>query len=315
MAALYHAGHDVRVLARDPARVPRALDPHVVTAEVVVGDMTDQAAVTAAVGGCDAVIHAAGEIGVDSGTGPATSVNLEGARTVIAAALDAGADPVVYTSSITAYLPTDDAILTPDSALARSDSSYGASKVAVEDLVRDWQTQAAPVTSVVLGGVYGPICPHLNGSYAAILGALDSMMLVPPGGLGVIDVRDVAAILAAAVEPGRGPRRYLAGGHYLTWGQWTQALSDAVGREVVQQAVSADELLELGRSFDRLRADGRGSVPLSEEAAKIMLSGVPTDDRATLSDLGCTYRPHTETFVDTVRYLRATERLPARPAT
>jgi nucleoside-diphosphate-sugar epimerase len=291
------------------------LEPHGVTGEVVVGDMTDRAAVTAAVGGCNAVIHAAGEIGVDSGTGPATSVNLDGARTVIAAALDAGADPVVYTSSITAYLPTDDATITPDSALAHAGSSYGASKVAVEDLVRDWQAQGAPVTSVVLGGVYGPTCPHLNGSFAAILGALESMMLVPPGGLGVIDVRDVAAILTAAVEPGRGARHYLAGGHYLTWAQWTQTLSDAAGREVAQQAVSADELLELGRSFDRLRAEGGASVPLSEEAAKIMVSGVPTDDRATLADLGCTYRTSAETFVDTVRYLRSTGRLPGEPGT
>src|SRR5580693_8553566 len=86
-AALCHAGHEVRVLARDPSRVSPALDPHGVTAEIVVGDMTDGTAVGAAIAGCDAVIHAAGEIGVDSGTGPVTSVNLDGARTVIACAL------------------------------------------------------------------------------------------------------------------------------------------------------------------------------------------------------------------------------------
>jgi dihydroflavonol-4-reductase len=312
-AALCHAGHEVRVLARNPSRVSPALNPHGVTAEIVVGDMTDSAAVGSAVAGCDAVIHAAGEIGVDSGTGPVASVNLDGARTVIACALDAGADPVVYTSSVTAYLPTDDDILTAESALVSSGSSYGASKVAVEHLVREWQAQGAPVTSIVLGGVYGPICPHLNGSFAAILGALESMMLVPPGGLGVIDVRDVAALLTAAVEPGRGARRYLAGGHFLTWTEWTRALSEAAGREVAQQAVSADELLDLGRTCDRMRAEGKGSLPLSEEAAIIMLSGVPTDDSATLADLGCAYRDYIETFADTVRYLHSIGRLPNEP--
>ena len=40
-----------------------------------------------------------------------------------------------------------------------------------------------------------------------------------------------------------------------------------------------------------------------------MTSGVPTDDRATLDDLGCRYRPLVETFTDTVDYLRSIGRL------
>jgi hypothetical protein len=134
-------------------------------------------------------------------------------------------------------------------------------------------------------------------------------MLVPPGGLGVVDVRDLATMLTRAVEPGRGPRRYLAGGQYVTWSQWTQALGDAAGVDVAHHEVTVAEMIDLGRQFDRQRAEGKGSVPLSEEAAIIMTSGVPTDDEATLVDLGCRYRPLAETFRDTVGYLRAMGRL------
>ncbi len=312
VAALRRDGHDVRILVRDPRRIPAALDPHGVHATVVQGDMTDPVAVAAAVKGCDAVVHAAGEVGVESGTGPKTTANVDGVRTVISAALDAGADPVLYTSTVTVHLPTEESVITPDSPLAQPLSAYGTSKRDAELLVRKWQGEGAPVTSFTIGGVYGPTSPHLDGSFGAVLAALETFMLVPPGGLGVVDVRDLATMVASALEPGRGPRRYLAGGPYVTWAQWTRTLGEAAGVDVAHQEVSAAEMIDLGRHFDRLRAEGRGSTPLSEEAAIIMTSGVPTDDRATLDDLGCRYRPLVETFTDTVGYLRSIGRLQPR---
>ena len=310
VAALTREGHDVRILVRNPDRVAGALAPHNVQADVAVGDMTDPVAVATAVAGCDAVIHAAAEIGVAGGGGTSTTNNVDGARTVISAALDAGIDPVIYTSSLTVHLPTTDAVVSPESPLAEPLSSYGASKLAAELLVRAWQAEGAPVTSFTLGGIYGPISPHRDASFAAILGALGSMMVVPPGGLGVVDVRDVAAMFVAALEPGRGPRRYLAGGQYVTWAEWTDLLSAAAGREIPQLAMTANEIIEMGRTFDAQRAEGHDS-PLSEEAAVIMTSGVPTDDSATLADLRFAYRPLSETFGDTVRYLDSLGELPA----
>jgi dihydroflavonol-4-reductase len=309
VAALRRDGHDVRILVRDPARIAPALDPHGVRVSVAVGDMTDPVAVAAAVKGCDAVVHAAGEVGVEGGTGPKTTANVDGVRTVISAALEAGVDSVLYTSTITVHLPTEESVLTPDSPLAEPLSTYGASKRDAELLVRRWQSEGAPVTSFTIGGVYGPTSPHLDGSFGAVLAALETFMLVPPGGLGVVDVRDLATMLARAVEPGRGPRHYLAGGQYVTWAQWTEALGAAAGVDVAHQEVSAAEMIDLGRHFDRLRSEGRSSAPLSEEAAIIMTSGVPTDDEATLVDLVCRYRPLAETFTDTVDYLRAIGRL------
>ncbi|HVA02706.1 MAG TPA: NAD-dependent epimerase/dehydratase family protein [Acidimicrobiales bacterium] len=309
VAALTNNGHDVRILVREPRRIAAALEPHGVSATAVQGDMTDPVAVAAAVKGCDAVIHAAGEVGVEGGTGPKTTANVDGVRTVVSAALEAGADPVLYTSTITVHLPTNESVITPDSPLAQPLSAYGTSKRDAELLVRQWQAEGAPVTSFTIGGVYGPTSPHLDGSFGAVLAALETLMLVPPGGLGVVDVRDLATMLSSALEPGRGPRRYLAGGQYVTWAQWTRVLGEAAGVEVAHQEITAAEMIDLGRHFDRQRAAGKGSTPLSEEAAIIMTSGVPTDDSATLDDLGCSYRPLVETFTDTIGYLRLIGRL------
>ena len=52
--ALVAAGHEVRLLVRDPAKVRAAFEPDgFIPGDVVVGDMTDAAAVDHALAGCD----------------------------------------------------------------------------------------------------------------------------------------------------------------------------------------------------------------------------------------------------------------------
>ena len=313
VAALLRRGHRVRLLARRPERVASTLAPLGVAAdavEVAPGDMTDGAAVARALEGCDAVVHAAAEIGVAGGSGPGGTANVEGVKHVVGQAVDGGLDPIVYTSTIAVYLPTDDAVVTLDTPLAEPLSAYGRAKRDAELLVRGWQDSGAPVTSFVIAGVYGPHSPHLDGSFAALIGALETFMVVTEGGMGVVDVRDLSEVLAAAVEPGRGPRRYLAGGHFLTWEAWTRTLSEAVGREVAAQQMSTEEMVDLGRQLDAMRQEGPVDIPLSEEAAVIMAAGVPIDDAKTLADLGGSWRPMVETFRDTVAWLVAEGHLP-----
>src|SRR5271169_2723548 len=172
VAALVGHGHEVKVLARTPHRLEHVLKPFDVTADVVQGDVTNPQSVATALDGCGAVVHAAAEIGVAGGTGQITDVNVAGTRTVLAEALRAGIDPIVYTSTITVYLPSRDAVVTPSSALAEPLSTYGVSKRDAELLVRERQDNGDPVTSFTLGGVYGPTSPHLDGGFGAILGAL-----------------------------------------------------------------------------------------------------------------------------------------------
>jgi nucleoside-diphosphate-sugar epimerase len=310
VVALTRRGHDVRILARRPERVPLVLEPFGIDAEAVRGDVTDPSSVRTAVRGCEAVVHAAAEIGVGGTGGQTSDVNVAGTRTVLSEGLAAGVDPIIFTGSVTVYLPSLDDVVTASSALAEPLSAYGATKRDAELLVRERQELGAPVTNVTLGGIYGPISPHLDGSFQAILGALGAMMLVPPGGMGVLDVRDAAELLARAVEPGQGPRHILAGGRYVTWARWTEVLGEAAGVDVLSQEVTASEMIDMGRQFDVRRELDHVDYPLSEEAAIIMTSGVPTDDTSTLEGLGVEYRPLLETLRDTVTYLRARGHLP-----
>jgi len=305
VVALQREGHTVRILARDPARVPVVLEPlGADVVDIASGDMCDPSSVRAAMEQCDAVVHCAAEIGVGGGRGPTGTSNVDGARAVIGSALELGLDPVIYTSSITVHLPATDSVITPDSTLAEPLSTYGAQKASIDSFVQELQERGAPVTTLVLSGVYGPVSPHIDGSFAALLGALEAGMLAPDSGLGVVDVRDVARVIARCLEPGRGPRRYLVTGNFVTWEEWTAVLSEAAGRTVPFTEVSPQDMIDLGRRFDEMRDEGtEGLPPLSVEAAIVMASGRPADDSATLRELGLTYRPTVDTFRDTLDWL------------
>jgi nucleoside-diphosphate-sugar epimerase len=175
----------------------------------------------------------------------------------------------------------------------------------VEDFVRTRQELSAPITTLVVGGVYGPFSPHLDGSFSALLAALEAGMVAPDSGMGVVDVRDLATIICRALEPGRGPRRYLVSGRYVTWREWASLLGKAAGQDVPFYPASREAMVAMGRQFDEQRASGADLPPLSEEAAIVMSAGCPGDDTVTLSEFGLTYRSTLETFRDTVAWLRS----------
>ena len=83
--ALTEAGHDVRLLARDPGKVSRVFEPHRVgPAEVVEGDITDAASVDAALAGCDGVLHAAAVVAVSRRrAAEVLATNATGTRNVV----------------------------------------------------------------------------------------------------------------------------------------------------------------------------------------------------------------------------------------
>lgn len=278
------AGHDVRVLVRDRAKLDRVLARRSVAVEdVVIGDMTDPDPVGRALDGCDAVIHAAAQIGVSAGghTDHDTGVNATGVTNVVGGAVAGGLDPIIYTSTTSAYWPVADDVVTPDTPLGDLDGPYCSSKRACEELVRAWQAQGAPITTLVLGAVYGPDGPAIDGSSDSLRSMLESMMLITEGGLGVVDVRDVAALAVQALRPGEGPRHLLAGGPFCTWAEYVAAAEAAAGREIATMEMTADEVIAMGRSLDEKRATGRPvDISLSEEAARIMTCSRPTRDNA-----------------------------------
>ena len=305
VAALVKHGHRVRVFARSPERIEPALGPLECAAdEVVIGDVTDPAAVEDALTGCEAVVHAANVFSfrpqqVES----MRAVNERSTQLVIGAAARLGLDPIVHVSSYVALLPTDQPVTT-ESEVGVPRPAYSQSKAAAERIARRFQSDGAPVVITYPGSVWGPHDPYLGESNQLALTAMKGRArLVTSGLIPISDVRDVAAAHAAVVEPGRGPRRYVVVGHNQGFGAVLARLGELAGRNLWSIPVPAPVALATGRAVDWAKANLGLKMTMSHEGTWLVAKGTEADSNAAISELGIEFTPLDITLADTGRWL------------
>jgi nucleoside-diphosphate-sugar epimerase len=307
IAALTTAGHQIRVLARAPEGVAAALGPLGVDAvETVSGDVTDPAAVERALTGCDAVLHAASVFSLDPRKADEMrSVNVRGAELVLGTAHRLGLDPIVHVSSELALLPPSDReVLTPDSPVGGSRWPYCQTKAESEAVARDYQGKGAPVVSVMPSAVWGPSDPHFGEGAAMCANVLKKRYrIVTGGGMHISDVRDVAAVLAAVMEPGRGPRSYLVAGEYVCLPDIIRTLADLSGRRIRFLTCPRWFLAGFGRAADIVQRGVKARLPWSGEGIWVLNCSARCDATKARAELGFQPRPLRDTFADTVRWL------------
>jgi dihydroflavonol-4-reductase len=305
-AALHRAGHDLRLFVRNPERIPRALDPLGVPAtEYVTGDVTDPESVEGALDGCDAVVHAAALLTFDHRRDAEMQrTNVEGSRVVLGAAARRGLDPILYVSSLAALFPAAGPVLTAEESVKRPRDLYTRSKADSERLARQLQADGAPVVITYPGWVVGPDDPTLNAGVRLIFDCLKAGAYpVAPGGVPAVDVRDVAAAHAAAIEPGRGPRRYLLVGHFLSYAELVDAYVRVTGRRVWKVPTPGALMRGFGRVGDGLRRLGFDVGAVTFESMSMATRGVPCDSAPAVRELGVRFRPFDETLGDVLRWM------------
>jgi len=318
IAALAGAGHRIRVLARSPEKIPAALGPLGVDGvEAAIGDVTELAAVERALEGCDAVLHAASVFSLDARKADEmNSVNVRGTEIVLGAAHRLGLDPIVYVSSEVALLPpADGEVLSPDTPVRRPPGPYCRSKADSELVARKFQALGAPVVRVLPAGMWGPHDPHRGEGVTLAANVLRNRYpIVMAGGMHIADVRDVAAVLAAVMQPGRGPRSYLATGHYVTMPDIIGTLGDLSGRRIRFLTFPAWFLAAFGWTADLVQRRLRTRLPWSGESIWIVNCDARCDDSKTRDEFQLEPRPLRETFADTVHWLVEAGHLTPRQA-
>lgn len=315
VAALLSQGHQVRLLVRSRDRVARSLSPlGVAEVESVVGDVTAPRSVEEAMAGCDAVLHAAAIYSLDARAASRIhQTNVRGAEIVLGAAVRAGLDPIVHVSSCAALLPPEGVVLTPDSPVKRPRGTYSRSKAESERVARRYQDQGAPMVITYPGVVIGPHDPYLGESNRSIVEFVNSGVTMR-GGAPLVDVRDVAKVHAAVMEPGRGPRRYMITGHYITVKDLTAMLHEITGRHGRIVAMPAGAARAVGRVADLVQHVVPGRLPFNYEAMWVTALQPHCDDSRTISELGITPRDLRVTVEDTVRWLADHGHIAATPA-
>ena len=217
-------GHVVRVLRERGAEV---------RTDFV--DLLDAAGLERAMTGCEALVHVAALYSYDPADGPELErVNVEGTRTVLAAAARAGVRRIVHTSTCgtcgpVAGRPATEEDGPPDWELA---VPYKRTKLGAERLVlaaaRDGVDAVVVNPTTPVGD--GDRRPTPTGAMVAGVARGRFRGYVPTTGLNVVDVRDVALGHALALERGRPGERYLLGGTDLWLGDFFALVAAAAGR-------------------------------------------------------------------------------------
>ena len=305
--ALLADGHHVRLLVHPAESVAAVLPLFGADAdrvEVLRGDIRDPAVVGALLSGCDAVLHAAGVVGTDNRREKLMwEVNTAATATLLTRAALLGLDPIVHVASYSALFPPPDGVIGPDSPTAPGRSAYGRTKAAADRVARALQDAGAPVVITYPSSVVGPGLGGMQGVTATGWAPMVAAGVAPRlrGGMQMIDVRDVADVHAAAMRPGRGPRRYLCGGELIEFNELIDILESASGRRIIRLPLAPSIFRGAGRIADALGTLVPLSAGLSYEAAWLLTAATPTDDSRTLSELGLTWRPARAALAASVR--------------
>jgi nucleoside-diphosphate-sugar epimerase len=304
VAALLRGGHRVRLLVRDPSKIQRVFEARGIQIDdYAVGDMADAQAVRSALMGCDAVLHAAATLFGDS---EIYAANVQGARNVLGIGCELGLDPILFTSTVAAMFPPAGERFTINDPIRGQETTYGRSKSEGERFARELQARGAPVVAIYPAAVFGPEDPGPGESTRGLRDGIRFGWPITSSGISIVDVRDLAEIIAAAVEPGRGPRRFMAGGHFTSWPEFANLCDTLTDRRALRIAIPAPLLRGIGRLLDAAKRIAPFNYPLTHEAAEFMTRFAPCDNSATVEQLGVQFRPTAETLEDTIRWLYET---------
>ncbi len=317
VAGLAERGHDVRMLVRRREQVATSLDPlGASVSDVQVGDVLDADAVGRALDGCDAVVHAAAVFSLDPRrTAEVLGTNHRATELVVGGAVERGLDPIVHISSCVALTRRGGG--GPDLPLGDVDLPYAASKRASEEQVRGYQADGAPVVSVYPGAVFGPHDPYVGTNIEILIWLARGLLpFWPSGGVHYVDVRDVADVVGACLEPGRGPRRYVVPGHHVDGELMFGTLREVTGRRFPYMTMPVGVARPTTRLAERLNKvlPDRVHVPADPEAVELAVRDTRFDTSHTTDELGVRARPWDETVRDTLRWLVEAGHLKARHA-
>jgi dihydroflavonol-4-reductase len=187
--------------------------------EIAPGDVRNPQQVRRACEGVDAVVHSAGYVQIGwTGADLARDINVGGSRHVAEAARLAGAR-MVHVSSVDALgvgspkQPADEE--TPPGG--KIECPYVVTKREAERVVLDAVKQGLDAVIVNPGFMIGPWDWKPSSGRMLLAVAERYTPVAPKGGMTLCDPRDVAAGVIASLDHGVTGRRYVLGGHCMTY--------------------------------------------------------------------------------------------------
>jgi dihydroflavonol-4-reductase len=277
--------------------------------ELVEGDLRDPSSLGRGMAGCEIVFHVGALYSF--WVRPRSriyEVNVDGTRNVFEAALGAGVERVVYTSSVATLRAREDG--TPSDEGDRAHLSevigdYKKSKFLAEELALEY-ARRLPVVLVLPSFPVGPwdskptptgqtIVDFLSGRLPAYLDT----------GMNVVDVRDVARGHWLALEKGRPGERYILGGENVTMGEMLRLLGQIAGLPAPRIRLPYGPLLALAHvnaGFCRLLP--KATPRMTPETIRMSGHKMYFDPAKAVRDLGFPQTPAYDALAGAVAWFR-----------
>ncbi len=317
VAMLLQRGYRVRTTVRDLAREGdvRAAVANAGAGEqeglsVVAADLSDDAGWPEAAAGCGYVLHVASPFPTSQPRDPDELIvpARDGALRVLRAALDAGAERIVLTSSVAAVRnggpPRNGSTYTEDDWTDGDNTAltpYTRSKTIAERAAWDLVAERGATERLAVvnpGAIIGPALSDDTSFSLELIERLmkGSMPAVPRLGFALVDVRDVAELeLLAMTSPDAAGKRFIAADRFLWMAEIAEVLRDRLGDDAdkVPTRVAPNLLIKAVGIFDSSVRSFTGDLGKRTEFS---------NQRA--RDLGWAPRPAEDSIVETARSLQ-----------
>lgn len=313
--AFLKAGHEVAVSVREKS--PRDLLEGL-EVEFVPADLTEPESLVVAFKGRDVVVHSAGKLSLwEKHSGELYRTNVLGTRNVVEACLKAKVGRMLYTGSIGVYAGSKTPELVDERGSATIDrfhSFHVTSMCLAEAEVLKGIAQGLDAVLLHPSLCIGEGDRGFHSSWAVVGLAFSRLPFAPPGGLNVVDVRDVGRAHVLAAEKAPAGRIYLIGGENLTNRAFTDLLKELLGIRtpvVPLNRGTIRALGDMGEWIAKLRgADDGTHITLNHAIGESMSLYWFVDDSRAQKELGHGHSPVRQALVRQIDWLREGGHLP-----
>lgn len=264
-----------------------------------VGDITDMDALYVAMKDVEVVFHVAGN--VRFGSKSLHRVNVQGTAAVINAALKSGVERLVHTSSVSAIGKSGHTVADECSEWQYGSRvpPYAQSKHLAELEVQRGIAEGLDAVMVNPSLIFGPDhskgkAPNITHDYARIIGS-GKLWFYPDGGTNVVDIDDVVTGHLLALERGRKGARYLLGSENLSWNSLFSILAKVQDAKPPSIQLPYQLAVACGIIADLWSHTTGHKLPIGRSTVKYIYKNHRYSNRRAIDELGCSFRPFTET--------------------
>jgi dihydroflavonol-4-reductase len=300
-------GHDVKALVRSKEKAQKLLGDS--GAELVIGDMEDVDGFKHELIGIDALFHTAAYFREYYGLGDhwpkLERINIHGTIQLLEAAEHLGVKKAIYVSSSTVIGETASGISDENAAPDgfAEINLYAKSKVLAEKAVYDFiDSHQMPVVLILPSVMFGP----QDAAPTAIGGIIVNILKrnlpgIPPGGMNVVDARDVAQAMINAVERGKSGERYLLTRQYVEMSDFAKTVA-TIGGVPAPRNLPYLFVLAFAWMQERMASITGREPTASVSGVRVLRKRYLISGSKAERELGTVYRPLEQTLHDEVEW-------------